>query len=171
MYLINSKSDYVKEIQRYISYAYKFVPQTGVYDDKTKILVKEFQHENNLDETGIVDYQTFTSLFVKYIRKKRLKKSDDISFSPVKFPINIGESSNEIYQINLLLNRLLSYYRIDHSLPLSSFYSVKTADAVKYLRKIYLLEEKDYIDEELYFRLINDYNSILKTEYNLQFWE
>ena len=167
MYLINSKSDYVKEIQRYISDLYNFVPQTGVYDDKTKTLVKEFQRENNLDETGIVDYQTFNSLFLNHIRKNRLKKSDNTSFSPIKFPINFGESSNEIYQINLLLNKILSYYGIDHILPLSSFYSLKTVDGVKLLRKIYWLEEQDYIDEELYFRLINDYNSILKTEYNM----
>ena len=67
--------------------------------------------------------------------------------------------SEGIFHINTTLAALLDYYGITHRLRASSFYSEETALAVSALRKIYMLDEGDHIDELLYFRMINDYNS------------
>jgi hypothetical protein len=66
--------------------------------------------------------------------------------------------------VNRTLTRLLDHYGYTHNLRESNFYSQNTADAVKILRRIYLLEDKNLIDEELYGRMINDHDSIFESQ-------
>lgn len=163
MYRINDRSAAIESVQRYLRVAGNpdvFVAPTGVFDDNTKLSVIDFQQKNGLDADGVVDKNTFDLLFAAFTflsERDRIREGLD---SFILFPLLPGQHSDPMLHINRTLRRLLDYYGKHHSLRESNFYSGSTSDAVKQIRKIYLLGDKDLIDEELYNRMIKDHDSI-----------
>ena len=166
MYRINDKSSAIESVQRYLRVVGNqdiFVAPTGVYDENTKLSVMDFQGKNGLSVDGIVDIITFDKLFYQYsliLERDNIREKFD---SFIRFPLLPGQFSGAMIHINRTLSRLLDHYGETHNLRESNFYSPSTADAVKIIRRIYLLEDKNLIDEELYGRMINDHDSIFES--------
>ena len=163
MYRMNDKPAAIEKIQYYLRLVGNpniFVAPTGIYDENTRLSVVDFQKREGLSQTGIVDLTTFNLLykvFNKITERDRIRQGLDFLIS---FPLYPGESSSALQHINGIMRRLLDHYGQPHSLRDSNFYSKGTSDAVGILRKIYLLPLADLIDEELYGRMISDFNSI-----------
>ena len=163
MYRVYDNEEAIRRVQTYLSTVVSTIgtiAPNGIYDDKTRRAVIEFQKNNRLDPTGIVDYTTFTELYEQY---RTIEKSKSISLhmaSFIQFPILRGQWSQEMIHINRIMGELLEYYGHTHSLRENMHYSDQTAAAVNLLQGIYLLEENDYIDQVLYYRLVTDYDSI-----------
>ena len=160
MYSINNKSAITAYIQKYlniIGVSQKFIAPSAAYDDNTRLAIIDFQKENSLPVTGVVDKHTLEELYKTYTLTNR-----NNSFNKtVEFPITPGDMSDEIRSINNALSKLLIYYGHTHNIKRnSSFYSEETQSAVAILRRIYLLDEKDYIDEDLYYILFKDLKRI-----------
>ncbi len=161
MYRIDDTKAYIRQIQRYlmqINSATNRIAETGIYDDRTKRSVEEFQQKNSLAVTGVVDLDTFSLMRSLYFTEK--EKDRVASITLIKFPLSPGDYSEEMLTINALLAELLGYYGIATNLRPSRYYSSATSDAVITLRKIYLLPSIDNIDEVLYGRLFRDKTSI-----------
>lgn len=165
MYRIYDKPEAIKRVQIYLGLVGNpdiFVAPTGVYDDNTKKSVRDFQRDKNIYDTGEVDKLTFDLLFHEYsilLEKNALKNAID---SFITFPLLPGQSADGMIHINKAMANLLDYYGYTHRLRESNFYSSETADAVKLLRQIYMLENKEFIDEIFYLRMTKDHNSINK---------
>lgn len=163
MYRINDRPAAIRRVQDYLIIASSpdiFVAPTGVFDENTKLSVIEFQKKYGIAPTGVVDMVTFDLLFREYSLINMKNSLNQTVGSFIEFPLLPGEMSDEIIHINQSMARLLDYYGITHRLRAGSFYSAETSAAVKALRKIYLLEDLDYIDEVFYLRMVNDHNSI-----------
>jgi peptidoglycan hydrolase-like protein with peptidoglycan-binding domain len=159
MYRINDRASAIKNIQSYLRAIFvgeiNIVPN-GVYDDKTRLAVLEFQRNNGLEPNGVVDLLTYELLYSSYSEKQiedRVGKRIDLPFYP-------GDYSDEMREINKMLSSLLDYYRIDHRVTENGFYSKETSEAVKNMRKIYLMKDVDLVDEMLYSRMLLEYGTI-----------
>lgn len=163
MYRINDKQEAIKRVQEYLRVAGNddiFVAPTGIFDDNTRNSVIYFQADNNLAVTGEVDRITFDYLFGEYSRKNEKQQLNNRLESFIRFPLLPGQSADGMLHINIMMGRLLDYYRQTHRLRDSNFYSPETSEAVRALRRIYMLPVIDLIDEVLYLRMTRDHDSI-----------
>ena len=169
MYRIYDKPEAIKRVQKYlaiISNPKIFVAPTGIYDQNTMLSVKDFQRTRGILDSGIVDYQTFTLLYKEYEYQSKINTIKEISDSFIDFPLLPGDLKDEMIHVNRSLRRLIEYYGFTSSLLNSNFYSKNTSDAVKILREIYSLPNKDLIDEKFYLRMMKDHDSIKKFQTN-----
>ena len=165
MYRINDKTEAVRQVQIYLNGINNaFVMPSGVYDENTRNAVIGYQRSHDLEPTGTVDRATFDSIYKDYVSAYQSKRLYGTAGSLISFPIREGDMSSEIIHLNRTLETLLRYYGITHRLRCGSFYSVETAEAVRVMRRIYLLADGDYVDEELYLRMMADHNSIKRLD-------
>ena len=165
MYRINDKAEAVRQVQIYLNGINNtFVMPSGVYDENTRIAVIGYQRSHGLEPTGTVDRATFDSIYKDYVSAYQSKRLYGAAGSFISFPIREGDMSPEIIHLNRTLENLLCYYGITHRLRCGSFYSSETAEAVRVMRRIYLLADGDYVDEELYLRMMADRNSIKRLD-------
>ena len=165
MYRIDDKPEAIKRIQKYLSVVLTpkvFIVPSGVYDTDTRLSVIDYQNSKSIYPTGIVDYQTFELLYSDYKYKTTANRLTETLKSFISFPLMPGIMSEEMMHINRMLNDLLNYYGYTHRLRDSSFYSDETSLAISIMQDIYSLRQKNYIDEELYLRMVVDHNSIGK---------
>ena len=163
MYRIYDKPEAIKRVQQYLSLVGNpniFVAKTGIYDENTRLSVIDFQTNNSLTQSGIVDKETFDSLYEKYVyneKKENIKNSAD---SFISFPILPGSHANGMIHINQMLENILNYHAKTHRILPSTFYSSATSEGVRLIKQIFLMNDGDFIDEHLYFRMIEEHNSI-----------
>lgn len=169
MYRIYDTPSAIREVQIYLGKAGNpdiLVVPSGVYDENTRLSVRDFQKREGLLESGTVDYETFERLYDVYVILRDGEETRSKVDSFISFPLFPGRSADGIAHINRMLMRLLDYYGYTHNLRPSSFYSIETAQAVNILNEIYRLENQGYIDEVLYMRMIKDHDSIGKFTLN-----
>lgn len=169
MYQVYDKSSITRDIQKYLSETAENgerVAPTGIYDDKTRLAVSNFQKKNNLKSTGSVDEITMNLLYESFLRKKHNRQTVEETYTLINFPITQGQRSDGLMKIHRAMATLLDYYGHTHRILESNFYSDETKNAINILRQIYLLDEDDIIDECLYFRIMNDLRSIKKLKYD-----
>ena len=168
MYRVYDKRALTEQIQRFligVEGNADAVAPTGMFDERTKKSVSNFQRKNQLEITGIVDEVTFELLYEQYLSEKLNKSIREKTSAFIIFPILPGSRSDGLIQIHRAMASLLDYYGQTHRIRESNYYNEETKKAINLLRKIYLLEEAEIIDEELYFRIMNDLNSINKPKY------
>lgn len=163
MYRIYDTPAAIRRVQDYLREAGNneiFVAPTGVYDENTRLSVIDFQNKNGFEATGVVNRITFDKLFSDYQFLRAVRQISEGLDSFIKFPILPGTHNDAMMHINRTLARLLDYYGYSHNIRDSNFYSKATEDGLEIMEDIYLLDRHNYIDEELYYRMIKDHDSI-----------
>lgn len=160
MYRIDDRSEAIKEVQGYLREIFgggiSVVP-SGVYDENTRLAVVDFQRKMSLEETGVVDYVTFSSLYGEYLKEKKSKEARRQVENEFSFPIKEGQSGFTALKINRMTARLLDYYRTEHIIKCGEYISSATLDAIGRLAAIYGINEKNEIDEEIYLMIERDF--------------
>ena len=165
MYKISDKPAAIREVQRYLRHiGYDSYPVivSGVYDDNTKLAVEDFQGSNGIAISGVIDALTFSRLYDKYKSYVKAKKLRDKYKSLIEFPLTRGTVSDEMLHVNRMISELLKKYGIANVFRVNRTFSNETQAGVKELRRIYDLNDNEVIDEELYIRIFNDYDSAFK---------
>lgn len=165
MYRIYDTASLIREIQIYLGLVGNpdiIVVPSGVYDDNTRLSVEDFQREQGLDASGVVNLETFDKLYEVYVIMRDIEELNNKKHSFISFPILPGKSSDGMIHINKMLAELLDYYGYTHNLRESSFYSVESEKAIKILSEILGIEYNGAIDEILYMRIIKDHDSIAR---------
>lgn len=163
MYRIYDRPEAIRSVQRYLRLAGNpdiFVAPSGVFDENTRLSVIDFQSRNQLDPTGVVDYETFVILYEEYVFLNDKNTLNEKLDSFIDFPLLPGYIDDAMIHLNRSLRRILDHYGFTHRLRDSNFYSAETSRAVEILRSVYLLDPGDLIDEEFYIRMVKDHDSI-----------
>lgn len=159
MYRIEDKASAVRQVQLYLELtdgnSFSVVPN-GIYDDKTKAAVMDYQRGRGLNESGEVDLITFEYLRDEAEKNRRINSC----CAHIPLPLRPGHSHHRMIEINAAMAEILDYYRYSHNIRPSFYYSNQTAEGVSALRRIYLLDERDEIDAELYARMSADRKAI-----------
>jgi peptidoglycan hydrolase-like protein with peptidoglycan-binding domain len=150
MYTIDNKGEAIKTVQRYLG-----LSENGIYDDKTRTAVKEFQSLNDLVTTGEVDFVSFSKLRTHYFDRERAKSARRL-LPGARFPLQPGDGGSQVDALNSELAAALKKYSFYGIFPRGYYYNAYTSEAVIRLREIFGLEIKDIVDEELYMRVLRE---------------
>ena len=146
MYRIEETEQAIAAIQRYlviISQIDNEIPHIavdGVYNVETREAVSIFQSLRGIQNTGIVDYFTFKLLLEEATIITDSKNNSLNVFSEKDFPLKIGDSGNDVNNLNTLLREFANDYTDITDLPYGSFFSRETLTSVLAVQKRFLLE-------------------------------
>ena len=149
MYQITERHNAIKTVQKFLGQN-----QTGVYGENTRNKITEHQRKNNIEPSGIVDYETFNSIKAEYLAKG----TEGMMLS--SFPYKIGDTGTDIAIINAILSSVIDEYTFEGIFPSADYYSERTADTVARLREVFMLKPSREIDEEFISRLLIEKNAI-----------
>ncbi len=162
----SDKKESIMEVQRNLRTLYrdgfltKSIIPDGVYGDETKEAVKEFQKLIGLEETAIVDYETWTALSeMAALCAKKLEKSLPIyPFEKMlaEEKVLLGETSDLVLLIQIMLKELAAYNFVE--IPLSGTFDESTESAIKALQQIYGLPTTGAVDKDTWNALATAYN-------------
>ncbi len=160
MYRLGDERAAIREIQEYLHFISDRVTDEipriaidGIFGDETKEAVKAFQRYKGIDESGIVDFLTFTLIYEEFKLAEDLYNAESYIIDEKLFPLKLGDSGNEALYINLLLDELADVYSSIERVDVKPYFSLATEKAVKALREIFLLESTPVVDLLLYERM------------------
>ena len=89
-----------------------------------------------------------------------LNSKNDLSnvYNETIFPLKVGDSGNDVSNLNTLLRELSNHYIDIKPLPYGSFYSRDTHAAVLAVQKIFIMDETGLADIGLITRIKKEIN-------------
>lgn len=163
MYDITNRKEVVREIKRYLylvsEHLYPEIGRNtidGIYDRATAESVKKYQTKMMLPVTGEVDYETFTLLFRDFDSVRTKLNEDGYLLTDAGFPISLGDMSEDVRIIHALIGELREVFRELYDVGVGSYYSRRTVESVKMLRKIFGFRDGEHVDEQLYRRMLEE---------------
>ena len=149
MYNITDKYSAVKSLQGLLG-----LNKNGIYDITVTNKVKQLQNENLLEDTGIVNYQTFQAI-QKSTHDESIETKIRTSLPQLKsFPYSLGDYGNDVLYINTLIGDVIKKHNIDIPKPRGRYFGNDTLNAVRSLREAFLLRKSDEIDEMFIHRIL-----------------
>ncbi len=128
----------------------------GIYGEQTRTAVIEFQNRNGLEANGIVDLETFDALRASATAYKEKNEQDEYLYSQNGYPLRFGTSGADVDVLHALLRSISEYRRDLPPIPRSSYYSNETENAVRYMERVFLMNESGIVSAALFKRLEND---------------
>lgn len=154
MYQIENTSAAIKELQRLLR-----INQSSNYDLPTKNAVIKIQSKYGLEQTGITDYETFTSILDDFKKYKSQILGSEYLFTPA-FPYIEGNMGINAERINSALAIVSKNFSYEGVLPSGKYINSKSISAAKYLQKIFSCDESEKIDEAFMKRLLIELKAI-----------
>lgn len=140
-------------------------PQNGSYDDATKKAVMYYQKQNSLPPTGNVDFATWECMYKAYTAcSQQNEKAYPIYPYPTRdgFKVQIGERSDLVLIIQLLLNELRLNYSCYGYIPPNGRFNLTTAAAVREFQKVNGIETNGIVDRPTWNRIAEQFNKLEK---------
>ncbi len=154
---IEDKSAFIEEIQLFLIGVTKdgeaLISKNGIYDEKTKLAVKNFKRENGMPEDSVVDYETFELLYLKYLEAGKLEART----------MQRGDRGNDVLELNMLLRGVGSAYSEFIDYEHTDYFSSDTERSIYYLKEIFGFELNDSTADGVFTeRLRAEYQLIQK---------
>ena len=136
-------------------------PVDGLFDRDTQRSVSDFQRIYGLDDTGIVDKQTWDAIFDEYMR---LSEASDRSPTPNFFPsepynyeAKLGEEHAFVALIQIILIELSVIYDSFPDIKVTGTFDQATEDAIKIFQQASMLDVTGKVDLRTWNRLTRDF--------------
>ncbi len=156
----------ILEIQLYLIDIAQVQPEipivypTGVYDDRTRNAIVEFQKLFSLPVTGVVDIDTWNSLLNEH---RKCMHCINIPSCVACFPNNVkefkkGDQNNCIFILQIVLNNFRKRYVNYVEVPLTGIFDDKTEEAIKQFQQLSGLPVTGILNRETWntLNLINN---------------
>ena len=173
MYRTNDKQAAIREIKKYLyvisTRVYPEIGRTtidGQYDAPTQEAVRAFQKIKGLPEHGEVDIDTFNALYDVYDAARWDFYARDYIVEDTDFPVGIGRSGEDVRALHILINELGKHHVDVADTGSGSYYSARTARAVKSLQRAYGLKESGDIDKIMFSRMLTELRAIRSRDKN-----
>ncbi len=145
----------IAEVQYYLREISNYVPEIpvinpdGIYDDKTRQSVTEFQRIYGLPVTGIVDLITWNKLVGEYNKYERISRPPNKldCFPHHNCEINLDDECDIVYIIQILLNNFSKKYKNYKAVEITGKYNNETLEAVKCFQRANLLPGTGVMDK------------------------
>ncbi len=138
-YDLNNETEAIREVQRYLlsvtpEESNNGITRHGKYDDNTEAAVRAFQISEGLEETGIVDYDTWNLLYARHLDQQDM----DICLPEIAlFDMQLGDIGYHILLLQTLLGELAAVYPNVTRPALTGQFGLTTADAVRAMQRNY----------------------------------
>ena len=164
MYTLGDKSASVKVVQKSLNEIGKSkniallqkVVVNGIYDNKTKDAVFEFQRINSIPLSGTVNEATFSELREQY----RIAVITNEAPKEIAYPLKVDDSGDYMININSMLNEVYENYYGASEIRINGYFSHTTSDAVKKIQEAFTFDITGEIDERFHKRLTDEVYSI-----------
>ena len=155
---------------RTIAQAERWMPilnPDGLFDGETTKAVRRFQESRGLPSTGKVDFETWTSIVNAYQYVLYITSSGGgiYPFPRRGYVTSMGEKSDLIAIIQIMLSSLAVAYDLWVPIPLTGVYDEATAALVKQFQKANLLNVSGLVDMETWDALAQSYNEFVNNRY------
>ncbi len=140
---------YLRNISRYDKDIPTVIPD-GIFGDETTESVRAFQRKHGLNETGIVNFETWNKL-IEQNREAVFFFSEPVQTAPVRnedLPLREGKETHLNYNLNLMLSRLADRFVNFSAVEVTSFFTSDTAAQVKIFQKVNSLPLTGIVDKE-----------------------
>lgn len=150
--------NYLRNIGRLDSDISRVIPD-GFFGEETTAAVRSFQRKYGLNETGIIDFETWESI------KNKNSEAVFIASEPIQIvritngdlPLVKGMDNTLVYTLHLMLNFLAERYKNFTSLSLQSFFDENTEREVKRFQRVISREETGQVDKATWNNLASFY--------------
>lgn len=159
----------VANVQYFINYLsafYDTIPETaidGVYGEETENAVKAVQRTFSLPITGILDLDTWETLYRTYL--------GFVSAIPLKFvegnvipypgiPLRLGSSSESVTLLQEYLNYVARVYTEIPTLPVTGYFGTQTQNAVLTFQRLFGIEQTGTVGAATWLALTTVYSDI-----------
>ena len=162
MYHITDKGAAIMRVQRYLICAlredgFPSSPIDGVYAEDTRAAVRRFQAISGLEETGVVNEETFSLLYERYLEIESLEDTNEGVY-PTEI-LKRGDKGEEIRRLNSYLAELFR----DEGTPLlvtgEDEYSGITEESVRILQRRWNIAQTGEADRPFRRRLHEEVNA------------
>lgn len=149
---------YLRNIGRLDSDISRVVPD-GIFAEETTAAVKSFQKKYGMEETGVVDFETWENI------KDKNAQAVFIASEPVQvvhitnedLPLVKGMDNTLIYTLHLMLNNIAEKYNNFSSLPIQSLFDENTEREVKRWQRVISHNENGQVDKVTWNNLAEFY--------------
>lgn len=138
----------------------KVIAPDGIFGSETETAVKEFQALYGLPVTGIVDFATWNKVMQEYANAV-YKTSPGLAIIPFPNPdykTYLGEKSDIIYIIQIILSAVAVVYDDFENIVPSGIFDEETSDAIRRFQEINRLPVTGIVDKQTWNTLANNYN-------------
>ena len=156
----------VREIQRalrdidYIENGRSRMIVNGIYCNRTKDAIRNFQTLYSLNPTGVVDFETWSLLHKVYhalMDDAQLARKISVFPEFSEYEITKGGADNIIYIIQHMLESVLSLYYDIYTVPFNGIYDEATEEATKAFQRANLLDDTGIMDAKTFNKLADEY--------------
>lgn len=137
------------------------VPLDGLFDSDTQKAVSEYQRTRGLTETGLVDKNTWDSIYDEYrIITQERDRTPTVNFFPVapeNYEAVLGEESTFITLVQFILRELSVIYDDFPEIEINGIFDKPTEEAVKIFQLASNLEPTGRIDLLTWNRMGRDF--------------
>ncbi len=132
----------------------------GIFGSETTAAVKSFQRLYGLPITGEIDLATWNALYESYLLARRQGEPIPLDVFPrrIGYVIELGERSEVVAVLQLVLKRLSNIYETIVGEDVSGFYGEATRRDVSEFQRINQLPETGAVDQITWDALAESYN-------------
>ncbi len=166
-YSVQNPKRVIREIQTYllaIHHGLKTVPpvtKDGIYSAQVRDAVSTFQGVYHLPVTGMVDFQTFQTLYQVYQDLNTSNQEYELIPQSV-FDMKTGDFGQFVIKLQSLLGDLSLVYPNVIRPAITGQYGLGTLDAVRAIQRNYGLEETGEVSPTLWGQMVRDQKAIEK---------
>ncbi len=140
----------------------------GVFGDQTRGAVEDFQYDSGLPVTGVVDAETWETLFNTYRNLITSLPSDFFQSTTLPYPgtpLRIGSRGEDVSVLQNYLNRISDVYTDIPKLTVDGVYGQSTANAVSIFQEFIGLEPTGVTASYTWEAIADAYRTIVEGAY------
>lgn len=141
------------------------VPVDGIFGPATTKAVERFQRRYNLPISGNVDRDTYYKLVEAYnaLLARNISESCINGFRPTDgFALRLGDTGDSVFFLNIMLQRLSSFFGGFPSLQAENTYTETTQQIVRELQHRLGLPANGIVNRQAWNRIVDLYNDIMR---------
>ena len=151
----------IQNMLYYISFFDKNITRVypdGIYGERTRLAVTEFQQQSGIEQTGQVNYETWVRLRERYtvLSDRNAPPSRLAIFPSSVYETQTGEKSGIILVIQILLDDISGHIGIE-GVERTGVNDEQTMNAVSEYQRIRNLPQTGLVDKRTWDALANDY--------------
>ena len=152
---IHEAQGYMRNISQVFGDIPLLIPD-GIFGEETEKTVLAFQKKQGLEQTGIINYETWTEI-LKENERAAFISSDLLFIANEEFPLRRGMQGRAVAHLNTMLQRLGESYGNFSPVEISDVFDAETERNVKQWQRVIRAEETGEVDKLTWERLTQWY--------------
>ena len=138
-------------------------PQDGIFEERTKNALREFQRTRAMIPNGVADKATWDALYAEYLLSTAAyappRPLGVFPRVPDGYSVSLGDEFFLVSIIQFLLNELRTVYDTFIPLLINGVYDEATAENIRDFQRKNLIEDSGQVNKETWDKLVEAYEA------------